>query len=174
MIYLGSSETGSNVKRYFDLNKVSRWGISNNDGGPNGQATPNNANERWSSNVWAGFCPYRIPIRPSISNVYTKIFQIFEKFIFLLTTKPDVLSSKHRKRTVNVLCNKWSCSTRENSPLKSSFQLIRISPEFVKICSKVKAWCSLVNFSFHCKCLLNSSRSSEWINSYALWWSISD
>jgi hypothetical protein len=24
MIYLGSSETGSNVKRYLDLNKVSR------------------------------------------------------------------------------------------------------------------------------------------------------
>lgn len=46
MLYLGSSDTGSNVKRYFDLNNVSRCGISNNDGGPNGHAIPNNANER--------------------------------------------------------------------------------------------------------------------------------
>ena len=56
-IHLGSNDTGSNVKRYFDLNKLSRWGISKRDGGPNGQAMPNNANERWSSSVCAGFCP---------------------------------------------------------------------------------------------------------------------
>ncbi len=113
-MYLGSSETGSNVKRYFDLNKLSRWGISNNDGGPNGHATPNNANERWSSNVWEGFCPYKIPIRPSISNVYSKnLFLRFLYKIFIRTTNPDVLSSKHRKRTVNVLSNKWSCSTKK-------------------------------------------------------------
>jgi len=80
--YLGSSETGSNVKRYFDLNKLSRWGISNNDGGPNGHAIPNNANERWSSIVCEGFCPYKIPIRPSISNVYRKKKFFFSKFFF--------------------------------------------------------------------------------------------
>jgi hypothetical protein len=79
MTYLGSSDTGSNVKRYFDLNKLSRWGISNNDGGPNGHAIPNNANERWSSNVWEGFCPNRIPIRPSISNVYRRKERIYSK-----------------------------------------------------------------------------------------------
>lgn len=44
--HLGSNDTGSNVKRYFDLNRLSRCGISKSDGGPNGQAMPNNANER--------------------------------------------------------------------------------------------------------------------------------
>ena len=45
-IYRGSKETGSNVKRYFDLKRLSRCGISNNDGGPNGHAIPNKANDR--------------------------------------------------------------------------------------------------------------------------------
>ena len=95
------------------------------------------------------------------------------------TTKPDVLSSKHRKRTVNVLCKRWSCSKRRQMIIRDLNETAcdpneRVVPAFVNSCSIVRFWFSLVNFSFHCKWRLNSSRSSEWINSYALWCRISD
>ena len=77
------------------------------------------------------------------------------KSIKNLTKKPEVLSSKHRNRTVKLRSNKWWLSEA-----KSSWRPIPASSGPKKE-SQPNCFCS-------------SSRSSEWTSSYTDWWITSD
>lgn len=72
-----------------------------------------------------------------------------------LTRKPDVLSRRHRKRTVKLRSRRWLCWGERAS-------------------CKGRLAFSAGRKEFHMSCLWSSSRSSLWTSSYTLWWTMSD
>lgn len=71
------------------------------------------------------------------------------------TKNPEVLSNRHRKRTVKLRSSIWQLSGKRTS----------WSPMLADSGGRKE---------FHMSCRCNSSLSSEWTNSYTDWWTISD